>query len=85
MGGGGDSEQGADGRDALFKEAVKIVLNGGNPSTSHLQRRMRIGYNRAARLMDEMEAAGIVSAMEGENKARQVTATPEVLQKLGIS
>jgi S-DNA-T family DNA segregation ATPase FtsK/SpoIIIE len=83
--GGGEREQGADGRDTLFKEAVKMVLNGGNPSTSHLQRRMRIGYNRAARLMDEMEAAGIVSAMEGENKARQVTATPEVLQKLGIS
>ncbi|MFA5875459.1 MAG: DNA translocase FtsK, partial [Candidatus Margulisiibacteriota bacterium] len=82
---GGEGEHGTDGRDALFKEAVKLVLNGGNPSTSHLQRRMRIGYNRAARLMDEMEAAGIVSAMEGENKARQVTATPEVLQKLGIN
>lgn len=80
----GEGGEGEAGRDALFKEAVRIVLNGGNPSTSHLQRRLRIGYNRAARLMDELEAAGIVSAMEGENKARQLTATPEILQKLGI-
>ncbi|MBU0687834.1 MAG: DNA translocase FtsK [Candidatus Margulisbacteria bacterium] len=82
---GEGGEGGGDGRDALFKEAVRIVLNGGNPSTSHLQRRLRVGYNRAARLMDELEAAGIVSAMEGENKARTVTANPEVLAKLGLN
>ncbi len=71
-------------RDELFIDAVKLVLNGGNASTSHLQRRFRIGYNRAARLMDEMEAAGIVSPMEGENKTRRIVATVDLLQALGI-
>jgi S-DNA-T family DNA segregation ATPase FtsK/SpoIIIE len=71
-------------RDALFNEAVKILIQSGQASTSHLQRRLRIGYNRAARLMDEIEAAGIVSKSEGENKARRIIATAEILQKIGI-
>lgn len=71
-------------RDALFNDAVRIIVQSGQASTSHLQRRLRIGYNRAARLMDEIEAAGIVSKSEGENKARRIIATAEILQKIGI-
>jgi S-DNA-T family DNA segregation ATPase FtsK/SpoIIIE len=73
------------GRDDLFAEAVKIIVGGGQASTSHLQRRLRIGYNRAARLMDEMESAGIVSASQGENKARKIIATQDTLKGLGIN
>ena len=80
-GGGGQGE----GKDDLFAEAVKIIVTGGQASTSHLQRRLRIGYNRAARLMDEMEAAGIVSATLGENKPRKIIATQDTLKSLGIN
>ncbi len=72
------------GHDDLFAEAVKIIVTGGQASTSHLQRRMRIGYNRAARLMDEMEAAGVVSALENDNKPRKIIASAETLKSLGI-
>lgn len=75
---------GEDERDDLFAEAVKIIVSGGQASTSHLQRRLRIGYNRAARLMDEMEAAGIVGPLENDNKPRKITATSDVMKSLGI-
>ena len=65
-------ETDASGRDVLFVEAVKLIIESGIASTSYLQRRMRIGYNRAARLMDEIEAAGVVSKPEGDNKPRKI-------------
>ena len=77
-------ERGDGGRDDLFAEAAKIIIQGGQASTSHLQRRLRIGYNRAARLMDEMELAGIVSALENDNKPRRITPSSETLKSLGI-
>ena len=49
--------------DALFDEAVQIVTSTRRASISSLQRRMRIGYNRAARIIEDMEASGIVSSM----------------------
>ncbi|MFH1568286.1 MAG: DNA translocase FtsK, partial [Gemmatimonadota bacterium] len=52
-------------RDELFDEAVDIVVEFQQASTSFLQRRMKVGYSRAARLMDELEAAGIVGPAEG--------------------
>lgn len=55
------NEDNSDSNDPLYKEAVNLILNEGKASTSFLQRRMKIGYNRAARLIDMMESAGIVS------------------------
>jgi hypothetical protein len=51
--------------DPLFDEAKKVVIESGKASASLLQRRMKIGYARAARLLDEMEEAGIVGPADG--------------------
>lgn len=58
-------------RDKLFDEAAKLVVQYQQGSTSLIQRRMNLGYNRAGRIMDQLEAAGIVGPQEG-SKARQV-------------
>ena len=64
-------------RDALFEEAARVIVANQSGSTSMLQRRMNIGYNRAGRLIDQMEAAGIVGPFEG-SKARKVLITDEM-------
>jgi len=66
--------------DELFKEAVKVVLDSGQASISMLQRRLRIGYARAARLIDEMEQRGIVGGHEG-TKPREILITKEHFEK----
>ncbi len=66
--GGGTGEQ-----DALYDEAVRIITEARRASISLVQRRLRIGYNRAARIMEEMEMAGIVSTMD-TNGTREVLA-----------
>jgi S-DNA-T family DNA segregation ATPase FtsK/SpoIIIE len=58
-------------RDEFFDEAARIVVMNQTGSTSAIQRRFSIGYNRAGRIMDQLEAAGIVGQNEG-SKARQV-------------
>jgi S-DNA-T family DNA segregation ATPase FtsK/SpoIIIE len=58
-------------RDALFKEAAEIIVTAQQGSASLLQRKLKLGYNRAGRLIDQLEAAGIVGPFEG-SKARQV-------------
>jgi S-DNA-T family DNA segregation ATPase FtsK/SpoIIIE len=58
-------------RDTLFEEAAEIVVKTGVASTSSLQRRYSIGYNRAGKIMDQLEAAGIVGPAQG-GKPRQV-------------
>ena len=58
-------------RDELFEEAAKIVVRHQQGSVSLLQRRLKVGYSRAARLIDELEASGIVGAFDG-SKAREV-------------
>jgi S-DNA-T family DNA segregation ATPase FtsK/SpoIIIE len=57
--------------DELYQEAVKVVVEAGRASTSLLQRRLRIGFNRAARMIERMEREGIVGPYEG-SKSRKV-------------
>jgi S-DNA-T family DNA segregation ATPase FtsK/SpoIIIE len=63
--------------DALYDEAVAIVTQTRKASISYVQRRLKIGYNRAARMIEEMESAGVVSAMQS-NGSREVLAPPPV-------
>ena len=58
-------------RDTLFEDAARIIVQNQQGSTSLLQRKMKIGYNRAGRIVDQLEAAGIVGSFEG-SKAREV-------------
>ncbi|WP_417890065.1 DNA translocase FtsK [Xanthomarina gelatinilytica] len=60
-----------DDRDALFRDAAEIIVTAQQGSASLLQRKLKLGYNRAGRLIDQLEAAGIVGGFEG-SKARQV-------------
>ncbi|WP_217605202.1 DNA translocase FtsK [Chitinophaga sp. GbtcB8] len=63
-------------RDTLFEEAARVIVQNQQGSTSLLQRRMKLGYNRAGRLMDQLEAAGIVGPNMG-SKARDVLVKTE--------
>jgi S-DNA-T family DNA segregation ATPase FtsK/SpoIIIE len=85
-----ESADGADGdfdpdQDDLLADAIATVVQMGTASTSMLQRRMRVGYTRAGRLIDMMERRGVISGYEG-SKARQVLITeadlPRVLEAL---
>jgi len=71
-------------RDALFYEALRLVVTHQQGSISLLQRRLRIGYSRAARLIDELEAAGIVGPFTG-SKARDVLMDDSYLEDLDPS
>ncbi|HEY3928953.1 MAG TPA: DNA translocase FtsK [Candidatus Koribacter sp.] len=77
--GGGDGEE-LEG-DPMYQDAVKLVLEFGKASTSLLQRRLRIGYGRAAHLIDLMEQDGIVGAPDGP-KPREVLKRPDWLSEV---
>jgi DNA segregation ATPase FtsK/SpoIIIE, S-DNA-T family len=62
----------ADARDDLFDEAVKIVQEHGRGSVSLLQRKLRIGYSRAARLVDQLEEAGVLGPDQGASRGREI-------------
>jgi S-DNA-T family DNA segregation ATPase FtsK/SpoIIIE len=64
-------------RDGLFDEAARLIVMHQQGSTSLIQRKFSIGYNRAGRIMDQLEAAGIVGPNEG-SKARQVFIVDEM-------
>jgi len=70
--------------DEVYEQAVRLVVESGKASTSLLQRRLRLGYGRAARLIDMMEKDGIVSAPDG-SKPREVLKRPDWLQEIGPS
>jgi S-DNA-T family DNA segregation ATPase FtsK/SpoIIIE len=61
----------ANDRDSLFEDAARLIVVNQSGSTSLLQRKMKLGYNRAGRLMDQLEAAGIVGPSQG-SKVRDV-------------
>ena len=74
-GSGGSFGDGDEESDALYDEAVQFVTETRKASISSVQRKLRIGYNRAARMIESMEAAGVVSEM-GNNGSREVLAPP---------
>ncbi len=80
--GKGGSEPSSDGdSDPLIMEAVDVILDAGQASTSYLQRRLKVGYARAARLMDELEDRGIVGSQDG-SKPRELLITRSQWQEI---
>jgi len=79
--GGGEVEGGLDPK---FKEAVELAIDSGKVATSLLQRRLEIGYGRAAKIIDQMEQMGYVSAPDG-NKPRKVLISKEDFMQLAIN
>ncbi|MBQ8669958.1 MAG: DNA translocase FtsK, partial [Oscillospiraceae bacterium] len=75
-GGGGGAEGGSEEDEELVQAAIEAVVEAGQASTSYLQRKLKLGYARAARIVDELEARGIVGPFEG-SKPRQVLITKE--------
>ena len=71
-----DSDSSGNGRDAYFMEAAKIIIDKEKASIGMLQRYLKVGFNRAARIMDQLEEAGIVGPEEG-TKPRKVLMSPE--------
>ena len=67
--------------DEFFKESIEFLLTKGKASTSMLQRQFRIGYNRASRLMEDLEKRGIVGPEDGA-KPRKVTITRNEYKEL---
>lgn len=75
-GGGVNAPAGESGGDDLFEEAVRVVLEAGQASTSMLQRKLGVGYARAGRIIDDLEAAGIIGEYQG-SKPRQLLITKQ--------
>jgi len=71
----GTDFEGEPGNDPLFERALEIVMGQGKASASYLQRRLKVGYNRAARLVEEMEMRGIVGPAQG-SKPRDILHIP---------
>jgi S-DNA-T family DNA segregation ATPase FtsK/SpoIIIE len=78
---GGEGDSSGDDNDPLFNDAVRLVIEFGKASTSLLQRRLRIGYGRAAHLIDLMERDGIVGAADGP-KPREVLKRPSWISEV---
>jgi len=74
----GEQAEGDDEIDPLFDEVVSFITETRKVSISSIQRRFRIGYNRSARLVDQLQAQGIISAPSGANSNREVLAPPPI-------
>ncbi len=66
------NENGGEGPDALVEQAIEVVRGTQRASASLLQRRLRIGYPRAARLIDQLEELGVIGPSQGGGKEREV-------------
>ena len=78
------SEDEEDDADEFLMDAIETVVETGQASTSFIQRRFKVGYARAGRIIDQMEARGVISGYEG-SKPRQVLMTKERLEELKMS
>ena len=77
-GGGGESGHISDDeRDDMFEDAARVIVMHQQGSTSLLQRKLKVGYNRAGRIIDQLEEAGIIGPFEG-SKARKVLVPDEM-------
>ena len=74
-GGGEDS----DAKDELFNDAVAVVCAAGKASTSYLQRKLSVGYNRAAKIIDQLEHAGVIGPAEGAKPRTVIITSPDQL------
>ena len=85
--GGGDDEDAAHGeRDSRFREAAEVVIQHKQGSTSLLQRRLKVGYGRAARMIDQLEESGVLAPSEGAARPREVLVGLEDLDRIcGLS
>jgi len=73
-----------DNRDEHFEEALHLVMGAGEASISNIQRKLRLGYARAGRIVDMMEAEGLVGPPEGSKPRRLLVDLPYVMQKYGM-
>ena len=69
-------------RHPLSKEAAEILVNSQQGSASLLQRKMKLGYNRAGRIIDQLEAAGIIGPLEGSKGRKVLIETEEELNQI---
>ena len=79
-----EGDMDSDGLDPKFREAVKVAVETGRVATSLLQRKLEIGYGRAAKIIDQMEEMGYVSAPEG-NKPRKILISKEDFMQMSIN
>ena len=79
-----EQENEDDDTDPFLMDAIETVIDVGTASTSFIQRRFKVGYARAGRIIDQMEARGIISGYEG-SKPRQVLITRERWQELNMA
>ena len=77
-----DDSSGGNERDARFREAAEVVIQHRQGSTSLLQRRLKIGYGRAARIIDQLEAAGVLAPSEGAARPRDVLVGVQDLDRI---
>ena len=78
---GGEGEAGNQEQDPMYEEAVRLILQMGKASTSTLQRHLRLGYGRAARILDMMQRDGIIGPPDG-SKPREVLKRPDWLREV---
>lgn len=75
------SQEDDDADDDLYEEAREIVIQAGKASTSYIQRKLRVGYSRAARLMDILESKGVIGPADGSKPREVLTAAPTATQE----
>ena len=71
-----------DDRDHLFKDAALLIIMHHQGSTSMIQRKLKLGYNRAGRIIDQLEAAGVIGPLEGSKGRKVLIETEEELNQI---